>query len=121
MEMQRRLDGWKFKLEETKKKYIKLAVPSCKPKRGKRVKMSKDETWLQLADYTAEVVFEFLLKVNKYNMLYNVTSRWSCNIYAISLVLTTESQLCLHVILKAFLGVLQGTTNKHYLLEVSLV
>ena len=63
IEMQRRLDGWKFKLEETKKKYIKLAVPSCKPKRGKRAKMSKDETWLQLADYTAEVVFEFLLKV----------------------------------------------------------
>ena len=56
-------------------------------------------------------------------MLYNVTSRWSCNtcIYTISLVLYTESQLCLHVILKAFLGVLQGTTNKHYLLELSLV
>ena len=58
-EIQRRLDGWKFKLEEIEKKYSELAVRSCKPKRGKRVKMSKDETWSQLADYAAEVVFEF--------------------------------------------------------------
>ena len=67
MEIQRRLDGWKFKLEEIKKKYIKLAVLSCEPKREKRAKMSKDEAWLQLADYTAEVVFELLLKVIKGN------------------------------------------------------
>jgi len=43
MEIQR-LDGWKFKLEEIEKKYSELAVPSCKPKRGKRAKMFKDET-----------------------------------------------------------------------------
>lgn len=62
MEIQKRLDGWKLKLEEAEQKYIKLAVASCKPM-AKRPRMSKDETWSQLADYTAEVVFEFFLKV----------------------------------------------------------
>ena len=62
-EIQWKLDGWKCKLEEIEKKFMELAAPNCKPKRVKKARMFNDDRWSQLADYTAEVVFEFFLKV----------------------------------------------------------
>lgn len=78
MEIQRRLEGWKLKLEEAEEKYTKLAVPSCKP-RAKRPKMSKGETWSQLADYTAKVVFEFFLKVIEHVNLHTIGAMLACH------------------------------------------
>ena len=61
--IQWKLDSWKCKLEEIKKKFMELAASNCKPKRVKKARMFKGDRWSQLADYTAEVVFEFFLKV----------------------------------------------------------
>ena len=55
--------NWK-KLRKNTSSLLYLAVNQ---KGKKRAKMSKDGAWLQLADYTAEVVFELLLKVIKGN------------------------------------------------------
>ena len=65
-EIQWKLDGWQRKLEEMEKKFMELSAPNCIPKRVKKARMVKDD---QLADYTAEVVFDFFLKVIQCNIL----------------------------------------------------
>ena len=65
-EIQWKLDGWQRKLEEIEKKFMELSASNCIPKRVKKARMVKDD---QLADYTAEVVFDFFLKVIQCNIL----------------------------------------------------
>ena len=47
--------NWK----KLRKSTASLQYPAVIQKTGKRAKMSKNETWSQLGDYTTEVVFEF--------------------------------------------------------------